>query len=630
MAYRPDVDGLRGIAVLSVLGFHAFPTLLKGGFVGVDIFFVISGYLISGIILHTANEGGFSFVDFYGRRIRRIFPALIVVLTLCLIYGWVMLLPHDYAELGENTAGGAGFVSNFVLLAQSGYFSPAADAKPLLHLWSLGIEEQYYICWPLILWIGCRQRWNMLLVTVALASVSFALNVAQVRADAAATFYLPQTRIWELLMGAALAVSDQRGAERQSPAWSANVRSAIGMLCIGASLLTITETFRFPGWWALLPTLGTALVMSAGAGAWLNRRVLSNGALVWFGLISYPLYLWHWPLLSLASLHDGHLPSRNFRVVIVASSVALAWVTYRYVEKPIRFKADGGRKSIALLVCMAIVGALGYVVYSKAGFPQRYPALIRQIDALAHDNDHLIAWREGSCFLELNQGPAAFSTCDATQLPSARPIIFLWGDSLAAQLYPGYERIYGEQYTVVQRTSAACAPIFGDEYNDHLANCNAVNAAIMKLIEREKPERVVLSGRWSVHDWPKVGKTIAKLREAGVKHIDLIGPVPRWSGTLPRQLILYIAASHVQSVPERMKFGLEPGYEDIEPSLRKFAEAHRIGYISPTSILCDDLGCLTSTDGTPDTITSFDYDHLSPAGSIFAVARFPAPSATSQ
>jgi peptidoglycan/LPS O-acetylase OafA/YrhL len=613
-----------------VLAFHAFPTSLRGGFVGVDVFFVISGYLISGIILHAANEGRFSFVDFYGRRIRRIFPALIIVLLCCLTYGWAMLLPHDYAEFGENTAGGAGFISNFVLLAQSDYFSAAADAKPLLHLWSLGIEEQYYFCWPLILWIGCRRNWNMVLVTVAVASVSFALNVAQVKANAAATFYLPQTRFWELLMGAALAAYYQHRAERESPGWAANARSAIGILCVGAGILTITETFPFPGWWALLPTLGTSLVISAGQFAWLNRRILSSRLLVWFGLISYPLYLWHWPLLSLASLHDGHFPSRGFRVVIVAASVALAWVTYRYVEKPIRFKANGGRKSIALLVSMAAVGLLGFAVYSNAGFPRRYPKLIQQIDALAHDNDHKAAWRERSCFLESDQGPSAFSTCDPSQLPSAKPILFLWGDSLAAQLYPGYESVYGEAYTVVQRTAASCAPIFGDEYNDSFANCNAVNAAVMKLIEREKPECVVLSGRWSMHEWAKVGGTIAKLREAGVKHIDLIGPVPRWSGTLPRQLILYIAASHVQSIPERMKFGLERGYADMEPSLRKLAEAYHVEYVSPVSILCNDGGCLTSTGGAADTITSFDYDHLSPAGSIFAVARFPQPSAMSQ
>ena len=616
--------------MLSVLAFHAFPTSLRGGFVGVDIFFVISGYLISGIILHAASEGRFSFVDFYGRRIRRIFPALIVVLAFCVAWGWARLLPHDYAELGENTAGGAGFISNFVLLAQSGYFAAAADANPLLHLWSLGIEEQYYICWPLILWIGCRRGWNMFLVTVALAAASFALNVAQVRMHAAATFYLPQTRIWELLVGAALAAFDRREPGRKPPPLSANTRSAMGFICIGAGLFTITETSRFPGWWALLPTLGTSLVISAGHGAWLNRRVLSNGPLVWVGLISYPLYLWHWPMLSLASLHDGHFPARDLRIVIVLGSLALAWLTYQLVEKPIRFRGRGGRKAVALLACMAIVGTLGYVVYSKDGFPERYPRLVQQIDALAHNNGHLVAWREGACFLELDQDPAAFSACDAAQLPSLKPIIFLWGDSLAAQLYPGYEKIYGEKYSVVQRTAASCAPIFDDRYNDGLAHCNAVNAAVMKLIEREKPQYVVLSGRWSVHDWQKLGTTVAKLREAGVKHIDLIGPVPRWSGTLPRQLILYITASHLQSVPERMTFGLEPGFDDIEAPLRRFAEANNVNYVSLVSILCDQRGCLASTGGTADSITSFDYDHLSPAGSVFAVARFPALSATSQ
>ncbi len=629
--YRQDVDGLRGIAVVSVLGFHAFPTLLRGGFIGVDIFFVISGFLISGIIIRGASGGSFSFLDFYGRRIRRIFPALIVVLIACMAYGWLLLLPHDYAQLGKNTAGGAGFVSNFVLLAEAGYFDAASDAKPLLHLWSLGIEEQYYILWPVCLWFGCRRHWRALLICVALSAASFGLNIAEVKVNSAATFYLPQTRFWELLMGAALSASAVRATAvphgaltSEEPTLWANARSLIGMGCVIVGLLLIKETLEFPGWWAALPTAGTLLMISAGTHAWLNRRILSNRVLVWFGLISYPLYLWHWPLISLAALYYGEFPPRNLRIGIAAASIVLAWITYGLVERPIRLGRNGGRNAIALLSVLAVVGYFGYRTYANEGYPRRFSELIQQIDALQYNNDHEMAWRERSCFLELDQSFSAFSTCDPSQSSSKRPVILIWGDSLAAQLYPGYEAAYGRKFDVVQRTASACAPIFDDDFNSRLRNCNAINDYIIKSIAERRPDRVVLAARWSVHDWRKVGATVSELRNAGVKRIDLVGPVPRWKSSLPRQLILSLQATKAKSIPERMKFGLEPGFEDIEAPLSALAKQENINYLSPLSILCDGDGCITRVNDTADSITSFDYDHLSLAGSVFVVARFPA------
>jgi peptidoglycan/LPS O-acetylase OafA/YrhL len=635
--YRPDIDGLRGIAVLLVVGFHAFPTLVRGGFIGVDVFFVISGYLISGIIVVGASQGNFSFYEFYGRRIRRIFPALLVALVCCIVYGWFFLLPHDFAQLGKHIAGGAGFISNFVLFSESGYFDAASDTKPLIHLWSLGIEEQFYIFWPFLIWLFCWRRWNVLAFTLVLSIASFALNVADIKSEPVATFYLPQTRLWELLTGAVLAITSlRRPAAQLSPkdethvkskngsAWSRNARSIIGILCILIGLGLIDERVQFPGWWAALPTAGTALIISAGPQAWLNRILLSNAALVWFGLISFPLYIWHWPLLSMATLLRGEFPSRNIRIAIVGTSIAAAWITYRFVEMPIRFRRNGGKKAIALLVALGLVGYLGYRCYRNEGYPSRFPKIVQEIDQFEHKYDHQAAWRERSCFLELDQSYSAFSACDPSQWLADKPIIFIWGDSLAAQLYPGYERIYGGKFTVVQRTASACAPIFDDAYNDRLPNCKAVNDYVIGLIKERKPNRVVLSARWSVHDWKKVGSTISELRRAGVTHIDLIGPVPRWKTSLPRQLILYVQMTNSKFIPERMTFGLEPGYKDIESQLVDLADKSRVNYVSPVSILCDDRGCMTRTGDGINTITSFDYDHLTEAGSVFLVSRIPA------
>jgi peptidoglycan/LPS O-acetylase OafA/YrhL len=632
-SYRPDIDGLRGVAVLSVLGFHAFPSLAKGGFVGVDIFFVISGYLISGIIIADAIRGQFSFLRFYVRRIRRIFPALIVLLLFCMVYGWLFLLPHDYAELGVNAAGGAGFISNFVLFAQSGYFAAASDTRPLLHLWSLGVEEQYYLFWPLLLWLSCRFRSSALALTIVLALASFVWNVAKVSADPVATFYLPQTRFWELLMGAALAASagidarrpDRGGLgqpENPTPRFAA-ARSIVGALLVCMALVVINETRRFPGWWAVIPTTGSLLMISAGPTAWLNRRVLSNRGLVWFGLISYPLYLWHWPLIALTTLHQGEFPSRNSRIIIVLASIALAWITYVAVERPIRYRKNGTQKAVALLAIMAATGFLGYRCFEMDGHPERFPKIVQDIDALAYKNDHEAAWRQGSCFLELDQTAASFAACDPALIAGDKPILLIWGDSLAAQLYPGYASVYGDKFAVMQRTASACGPIFDDAYNSRLPNCNAINADVLRLIERLKPQRVVLAARWSVHDWRKVVETIGTLRAAGVKKVDLVGPVPRWKSSLPRQLILFVQSTRADAFPARMKLGLEPGVGDIEPDLRRICAQNDVTYLSPLSILCNESGCLTRTGNTVNSISSFDYDHLSPAASIFVVERFP-------
>jgi peptidoglycan/LPS O-acetylase OafA/YrhL len=203
--YRPDIDGLRAIAVLSVVIFHAFPNLLKGGFIGVDIFFVISGFLISTIILSGLKHDSFSFIEFYSRRIKRIYPALLLVLIASFIFGWFALLADEYKQLGKHIAGGAGFISNFILWKESSYFDNAAETKPLLHLWSLGIEEQFYIVWPLLLWIAWKQRLNILTLVLIVMIISFVLNVNTIQSDSTAAFYSPQTRFWELLIGSILA-----------------------------------------------------------------------------------------------------------------------------------------------------------------------------------------------------------------------------------------------------------------------------------------------------------------------------------------------------------------------------------------------------------------------------------------
>ncbi len=359
--YRADIDGLRAVAVLSVLLFHAFPKLLPGGFIGVDIFFVISGFLISTIIFESLARREFSFVDFYARRIRRIFPALITVMLATFIAGWFILFPDEYKQLGKHMVGGALFVSNFVLWRESGYFDAAAESKPLLHLWSLAIEEQFYILFPLAIWLAWRARLNLLSLVALVGLLSFAFNLYHIRHDPIGTFYQPQFRFWELMAGSMLAllVLDRSGwvkkiesfislrvnrlmyrraAQQDTEATLATVKSCLGMALIIAGLCLINKSMPFPGKWALLPVAGAVLLIWAGPHACLNRWVLSNRVAIWFGKISYPLYLWHWPLLVyLRILDDNSDPSYLMRAGALVVSIVLAWLTYQYIEKPIRF-----------------------------------------------------------------------------------------------------------------------------------------------------------------------------------------------------------------------------------------------------------------------------------------------------
>jgi peptidoglycan/LPS O-acetylase OafA/YrhL len=376
--YRPDIDGLRAVAVLSVVGFHALPGAFPGGFIGVDIFFVISGYLISNIVFAGLDEGKFSFKHFYSRRIKRIFPALMLVLFVCLVLGHFVLLADEYKQLGKHVSAGAGFVSNIALWTESGYFDNAAEQKPLLHLWSLGIEEQFYLFWPPLVFLAWKRRWVGGLL-IALIGASFTINIAEVRHDPASAFYLPFSRMWELLIGCLLAYILRpskvgRIARLFERKLAVNTASAVGFLSILVALFALDSKTSFPGWAALLPTAGALLMISAGADAWVNRQILSKRSVVFVGLISYPLYLWHWPLLAFARITLSTRAGDGTVAVIVLASFPLAWLTYRFIEKPIR-SAKTLHASLPLAAIALILGSVGAYVNHSNGMMAPFRSL---------------------------------------------------------------------------------------------------------------------------------------------------------------------------------------------------------------------------------------------------------------
>jgi peptidoglycan/LPS O-acetylase OafA/YrhL len=645
--YRPDIDGLRAIAILSVVGFHAFPSLLGGGFIGVDVFFVISGYLISTIIFGSLARDSFSFTEFYVRRIKRIFPALLVVLIACFVVGWFTLLAEEYKQLGKHIAGGAGFISNLLLWNESGYFDAAAETKPLLHLWSLGVEEQYYLVWPLILWFAWKQKLNLLRIAIGIGIVSFALSIFEIRngAQSAAAFYSPQTRFWELMLGSVLAytilhrqhpvstftqsLNRRLGRQVFGSQLSRDIQAALGAALIATGALAITRESLFPGWWALLPTSGALLIISAGAQAWFNRMILSSRVMVWFGLISFPLYLWHWPLLAFARILGADAPSAGMRVTVVIASVLLAWLTYRFIEKPLRFGKFSRAKVIALLCSMVAMGLIGYNCYARDGLGFRLDKLGFRLPPIFHElswtaqkaKEQGQAVRVDSCLLNSSQDYTKFSDCITESEGKNKPALVLWGDSYAGHLYPGYKAVYGDTFNILQRTISACAPILDMDVRDR-PYCKEINDHIIELIQKIKPKKVVLSADWTSYDWKRIEATVTRLKEIGIKNIDIVGCVPQWHDSLYKQLYMKYRADGLQQPPFRMNFGLNQNFIHLDSLLNEYAGQLGVRYISPMKILCNEAGCLTRIGERGETLTAYDAAHLTVLSSIYLVAQF--------
>lgn len=501
--YRADIDGLRAVAVLAVVCFHAFPGALKGGFVGVDIFFIISGFLISNILFSNLKEGTFSFKEFYLRRILRIFPALIVVLSSCYFIGWLVLLPKEFQQLGKHIVGGVGFVSNLFFWQEAGYFDNSSETKPLLHLWSLGVEEQFYIVWPCLLLLAWKLRINALKMAAFIIAVSFATNVYNVYShNAVQAFYSPFARFWELLLGGVLAYTQLHTTHAESsvhitarrlPVLNSTLQSTLsllGALLIFGAIIFISKK-NFPGGWALLPTVGAYLVISAGPLALFNRLILSSRPMVWVGLISYPLYLWHWPLLSFAAIMEAKTPSVGIRAIAVALAFVLAWLTYRFIERPIRFGKRSKTKISALIFPMMMLAALGGVAYVQANV--RSATLTKDIV------DQVAKLDFGLHFAKWSPCPNEADTWHCKILNPHKPAdIILIGDSHSVHLASGLAELDTFiNHNIINRNSDGCMPVFEVEWDKkpyYSCKDGFINKALDAAIKSESLKVIMLSG----------------------------------------------------------------------------------------------------------------------------------------
>jgi peptidoglycan/LPS O-acetylase OafA/YrhL len=550
ISYRPEIDGLRALAILPVVLFHAFPSLLPGGFTGVDIFFVISGYLITSILLKDIQTGTYSIKAFYARRVRRIFPALMLVLAVSLAFGWVMLTPEEYQRLGKHTAGGVGFIANFMFLKEVGYFDAAADTKPLLHLWSLGIEEQFYIVWPILLALVLKRSWSLWWVIVALGCGSFLLNITRINLDPGAVFYSPLTRSWELALGAFVAYQVFHPIEclRNWVERFSSIFSVLGFFLIIAGFVFINETVAFPGWWALLPSLGAAILILTQSNGFIQTKILSNRLLVWVGLISFPMYLWHWPLLSFARIINSETPAVEVRFILVILSFILAWATFQFLEKPIRNSKPSNKIIVGLVLGLLMVGVAGHLINKSKGVPSRQFGLLNADPsslAMGADRSRLLH----EC-LVAEENKKIFQTCWTD--PKGQPRLAVIGDSKAEAIFYGLARESSADASWMMLGNMT--PVANEFSRFDVKNAVRTTLATEALLKNKKIEIVLLGvALRSIFGVPEIyshenmvasphyqnsllglSKTINQLEKSGKKVIFFYG-----SPWLPRPQELY-------------------------------------------------------------------------------------------
>ncbi len=484
--YRPDIDGLRAIAVGAVVLSHAFPRLLPAGFVGVDIFFVISGYLISSILIKEFERNSFSIANFYSRRIRRIFPALLSMMFAVMLFGWAFLFKSEFATLGHHVAASTLYSENFLLWSEASYFDVSSELKPLLHLWSLAIEEQFYIFWPLLMYFAHRRKVNFALMFAGFAGLSFALNLHDVANAPTAAYYSPLGRSWELMIGSCLAYVQVHRPELLSR--SGNAQSTIGLLLLVLALTLIGPTRGFPGFWGLLPTLGSALLIAGGANSWINRRLLAAKPMVWCGLISYPLYLWHWPLLSFCHIIYGRL-STGQAVACVLSATVLATLTFRFIERPFRLRGHDSRK-VSLLGALMVVAMTCGIVIMSGGIASR----------LQYFNEPtLTEWdflKARTPDFDDNNGAGVFRLGTGR----ANNVLFI-GDSHIAQYASRIDRVIMADTLkpgAVLAIGGGCIPIEDVDNDDpHRRNCWKLRDEAYAMAEQHQFHTIVIGGAWN-------------------------------------------------------------------------------------------------------------------------------------
>jgi peptidoglycan/LPS O-acetylase OafA/YrhL len=618
LAYRSDIDGLRAVAVLLVVACHIGIYRLRGGFVGVDIFFVISGYLISSVILSEMAASRFLLRSFYERRIRRIFPALLVMLLATSVLAYRYLLPVEMEDFAKSLVASIFSQSNFYFWHQSGYFDAPAALKPLLHTWSLAVEEQFYIFFPLFL-VAIRRLYpdRLRLSVAAIAVVSFAASVVAAYKYPNSAFYLAPTRAWELLLGTILSLKmlpEIQGTIRR------NAVTIIGMGLIVFAAVAFSSSTPFPGFAALAPCLGAALIIAGGeTGGSLVARALSTKPAVFVGLISYSLYLWHWPIIVFQKISTILITGVSDRVgglVAFAAALVIATLSWKFVELPFRngsLKLSGAPLFGAACASSFLVTAFALGMLLTQGFPSRFPSeAVRVASYLDYGTKD--EYREGSCFLLPSAKSETFDSETCLRQDPTKKNYLLVGDSHAAALWYGLAKTL-DGINVMQATAAGCKPTLRN-VREASAQCTQLMTYVFNdYLTSHHVDSLLIAARWEQSDLPRLSDTISWAVERGFK-VTVFGPMIQYDSSLPRLLATSIKDND-PSIPYSHRV-VECARLDKEMSAVAQTKWH-VRYVSVLNSLCGRESCVEyAADGVP---LQFDYGHLTRDGSILLAQK---------
>ena len=623
IAYRPEIDGLRAIAVLSVLIYHAElavygQRLLPAGFLGVDVFFVISGFLITRILMVEVLNGTFSIGRFYERRARRILPVLFLVILCTMPFAWWLMLPDAMVDYAGSVITAILYGSNFWFWSSDSYWGQASALKPLLHTWSLSLEEQFYLIapWVVVLLAHRKMAFVLLLSVLAFSSLAVAEIFSNTRPDTA--FYLLPARAWELIVGSLVAVySLSESSKKVDNPFVLNGLSGLGLVMIVYSVVFFDSSFQHPSLLTLVPVLGTGLVIAFGQQAKILRFITLK-PMLWLGLISYSLYLWHFPIFAFLKVALIEL-SLLGKVGCLVASVVLAILSYRFVEKPFRdSRTVGLGKLLAILfTAMGLMLSLAAWAYITKGLPKRFDDFDGVLSYLHYP--YKDSFLSHTCFLhpeELN-AKIGFENCPlAAPANDGRPVLYLWGDSNAAHLIPGIKKKYEKSHDLVIRTVSGCG-VFMTEHLPRRPGCNDLNAESLAQIVEIQPDWLVIGGWWKPEFVERLELTLSYLKDKNIKNVVVVGPVPEWKPSLPASIIKFQKENRgVRNFPTYLTDPVQMKIRETDLRMRKMVSHLGFKYYSSYDALCIDKGCLTNIDGK---LTQWDYGHLTDEGSVYLI-----------
>lgn len=616
LGYRADINGLRGLAVILVVLFHLGIRVVRGGYVGVDVFFVISGYLISAIIISDVQANKFSIAKFYERRVRRIGPAFFVVLCASSIAAYIYLLPSELKTFAKSLLSATFSASNFYFWAKAGYFDNSSDTAPLLHTWSLAVEEQFYLVFPLLIlaihkWAPKKLRLSVVLLAVA----SLILGSIQAFKGLSSAFYLPFGRAWELLLGTMLFLKVFPQFEKKWPrelaAWSGLA------LVLFAGLFYSTKT-PFPGLTALIPCVGTALIIAAGTHAsTMVGRVLSTKPIVGLGLISYSLYLWHWPLIVFQRLGTMLIRGASVHVTqaaILAAALAASYLSWRFVEEPFRRNYPPIPRRVLFGLAgsgMLAVSALAILILQSGGFPTRYSKEAVRV-AQYMDHQEPSQYRQGKCFITSGNTILDFDSSVCLAERSDKPNVLLIGDSHAAQLWWGLSNTY-QGINFMQATASGCLPTLGQAMRSSSVCTTLMNKIYSDFLVTHHVDRVLIAGRWVSSDLERLRSTLTSLKSQNI-NVVLFGPMIQYDTSFPRLLAKSIQLNE-PDFPDQHRV---QEFERLDGDMRKMSAALDVPYVSFFSILCTDRHCVEYAQQAP---LLSDNSHFTPEGSMLFASR---------